>query len=311
MEEKIYICECGKTFTTPNKFNGHKSNCKQHIINKHGSLEAYNNRYRILGEKIKKAAQEKQKERSEQELAIWITEQHTCEKCGKVMTEKFGSGRFCSRSCANRRPKSIEERTKIGNGVVKSEKFIQNNMNRRNDNEQNYLINPNHCIVCNDILSYELRYKQTCSDDCYRQLRADIRFKTIEQIGLNHGNKAIYKYGFYQGVECDSGWELAFLLFHLHQKHNIVRNTAYFKYTFEGAEHRYYPDFIVDNTYYEIKGYKDDRFFEKVKQFPSDKKLVVIDSSTINEYIDYATKYFGEDFYSLYDADKPNWMTTS
>ena len=41
MKEKIYTCICGKVCTSPAAFNGHKQGCKEHIINKYGSLEAY------------------------------------------------------------------------------------------------------------------------------------------------------------------------------------------------------------------------------------------------------------------------------
>ena len=37
-EEKIYTCICGKTFTKPNAFNGHKSHCSVHLFNK-GTLD--------------------------------------------------------------------------------------------------------------------------------------------------------------------------------------------------------------------------------------------------------------------------------
>lgn len=29
--EKIYRCECGREFTKPNSFNGHKSHCVTHL----------------------------------------------------------------------------------------------------------------------------------------------------------------------------------------------------------------------------------------------------------------------------------------
>lgn len=37
---------------------------------------------------------------------------YKCEKCGKEVTEKYGSGRFCSRQCANSRTFSEESRAK-------------------------------------------------------------------------------------------------------------------------------------------------------------------------------------------------------
>ena len=44
---------------------------------------------------------------------------YTCEKCGKVTEEKFGSGRFCSRACANARTHSAETKERIRQGVNK------------------------------------------------------------------------------------------------------------------------------------------------------------------------------------------------
>lgn len=70
---KEYICECGKTFTDAQKFNGHKSHCvihynsvgktysmndrvekqKQTIIDKYGSKEEYSRQH---GDSIKRAS---------------------------------------------------------------------------------------------------------------------------------------------------------------------------------------------------------------------------------------------------------------
>jgi hypothetical protein len=44
---------------------------------------------------------------------------YTCEKCGKVTEEKFGSGRFCSRACANTRTHSAETKERISRGIQK------------------------------------------------------------------------------------------------------------------------------------------------------------------------------------------------
>ena len=44
---------------------------------------------------------------------------YICEKCGKVTEEKFGSGRFCSRACANARTHSAETKEKIRRGILK------------------------------------------------------------------------------------------------------------------------------------------------------------------------------------------------
>ena len=41
-EEKEFVCECGKTFTNPQSFNGHKSHCKVHHLEKYGNLDVLN-----------------------------------------------------------------------------------------------------------------------------------------------------------------------------------------------------------------------------------------------------------------------------
>lgn len=47
----------------------------------------------------------------------WVVEQHHCERCGKIMTEKFGSGRFYYRTCANSRICTTEIKNKIRKSV--------------------------------------------------------------------------------------------------------------------------------------------------------------------------------------------------
>ena len=53
----MYICECGKEFDNPQKFNGHKQGCKVHIELKYGSIDAYyaiKNRGHAAGVETKK-----------------------------------------------------------------------------------------------------------------------------------------------------------------------------------------------------------------------------------------------------------------
>jgi hypothetical protein len=47
---------------------------------------------------------------------------YICERCGKQVedSEKFGSGRFCSRACANARTHSEETKDKIRKSIVKT-----------------------------------------------------------------------------------------------------------------------------------------------------------------------------------------------
>ena len=97
----MFRCECGKEFEKPNSFNAHKSNCKIHFRAKYGSDDVWNERQAKRAINSKKTLQENIAKKKQQELFIWIEEKHTCKTCGKVMTEKYGRGVFCSQSCAN------------------------------------------------------------------------------------------------------------------------------------------------------------------------------------------------------------------
>lgn len=47
---------------------------------------------------------------------------YICEKCGKKVEQVFGSGRFCSRACANSRQLSAETKTKISTSLLNKNK---------------------------------------------------------------------------------------------------------------------------------------------------------------------------------------------
>lgn len=115
----MYKCECGKEFENSQSFNGHKSRCKTYQMLKYGSLEKLENSWNNFLAKGNETRKTHIKERKEKELFLWIEEKHTCEKCGKVMTEKFGSGRFCSRSCANSKAHSEETKQNTSSSLKK------------------------------------------------------------------------------------------------------------------------------------------------------------------------------------------------
>lgn len=116
------------------------------------------------------------------------------------------------------------------------------------------------------------------------------------------------KYGTYRGYYCDSGWELAFLIYHLDMGSDVRRCDEYFEYEYEGIIHKYYPDFIIENTYYEIKGiYRPEDPF-KIAQFPKDKNLLVVDRTSISAYINHCKQHYGKMYTTLYDRNYPSWM---
>ncbi len=112
------------------------------------------------------------------------------------------------------------------------------------------------------------------------------------------------KKGWYKGFFCSSSYELAFVIYCLDNNIPIERCNLVYDYEYEGKHHRYYPDFIVNNTIVEIKGF----FTEKVKAKTDsviDRPIVVLykdDLESVFEYI-YSTynKTVDKDIHELYE----------
>lgn len=293
-QQKTYQCECGQIFDNPQKFNAHKSWCRIHLGD-----EKYNQRLNLqkqfaeIGKENAQIQHEESLTRKKEELEQWISEQHTCEKCGKIMTEKYGSGRFCSKSCSckhNRTEQSI---------YLLKEKLATKNL-------ISYELHPNQCVICGAKLSYDDRYKKTCSDECRFKL---ISLKISQRTSQSNSpsSKYGYKYGNYRGIFCDSSWELAFVIWCIDHELNIERNIDWFEYDYEGKR-LYSPDFKIDGIYFEIKNFYSDKMKSKIQQFPQNKTLVIIDSSKIKPYIEYAITTYGNEFIRLYDRHYSSWM---
>lgn len=134
MNNKIYICDCGKEFSNGTSLGNHKRMCPIYHMNKYGTLEHLNNF-------IHKREQSKI-EYKQSKLQQWISEQHTCKNCGKVMTEFFGSGIYCSRSCANSREHTEESRKKTSNSLHKTIKLKRIALGLSETQEQRF------CAIC-------------------------------------------------------------------------------------------------------------------------------------------------------------------
>ena len=180
MSEKTYNCVCGKTFNNPQKFNGHKTHCKEHLI----SCGKYENRleqqkkFIAAGNLVSRKQHDEAKLNKQLQLEKWISENHTCEKCGKVMTEKFASGRFCSRSCANGRSHSEETITKI------SDKLNSN----KSDLRSNYI--PIVCKSCEEELPYKFRKRKICPY-CYNYVDGKQRKFDLALVKSKNSNALI------------------------------------------------------------------------------------------------------------------------
>ena len=128
---------------------------------------------------------------------------------------------------------------------------------------------------------------------------------TREQRGRRGGR---YLNGYYKDIECDSGWELAFILYNELLGNEVIRCTESFPYIVDEVIHQYRPDFIINDVYYEIKG--QDLFYtqEKINQFPKSKKLIVLREKEMRPIIKKVIEVYGKEFARMYDRSKPSWM---
>lgn len=174
--DKVYTCDCGKSFDNVHSFGGHQSHCRAHYLVKYGSLEKLENlNKRCISARangyIKYAEHLKQEKNNR--LTKWLQEKHVCEKCGKVMTEYFGSGRFCSRTCASIRTQTPETKLKIKKTLSETLSTKDVEANRISKYEQN----PKFCKCCGKKISYNNRKRKTCSKECEYKLKIEGGYK--------------------------------------------------------------------------------------------------------------------------------------
>lgn len=198
MEKKKYVCICGREFDNPQAFNGHKSHCKKHQLNKYGNLDKLDKNYTLKNKKISDTLLIKNKTLKSIKNNQWIKEEHKCECCGKVMTEFYGSGRFCSKSCANSRQHSEETKQAISKGLKSSIKYYNsNNIKNQTLNKirfEEYNLNPHYCSICGNKLNYKDRNKKTCSKKCLHKLQVNIGLKTASKVCKRSKNEiALYE----------------------------------------------------------------------------------------------------------------------
>lgn len=107
------------------------------------------------------------------------------------------------------------------------------------------------------------------------------------------------KKGTYKGYWCDSSYELAWVIYHIDHNIKFTRNLEKFPYYFNNELKNYIPDFIIDNTYFEIKGYKDEKVDLKIEYFPFELKLLYTED--LKEIFEYVITNYGKNFISLYE----------
>lgn len=108
------------------------------------------------------------------------------------------------------------------------------------------------------------------------------------------------KKGWYKGIWCDSSWELAFVCYHIDHGIPIKRCEECRYYSWEDKVYKYYPDFIVDSSIIEVKGYKSPQCESKLVSNPD---VLVFGKEEMKPILSYIRKRYGTNFISMYMED--------
>lgn len=137
-----------------------------------------------------------------------------------------------------------------------------------------------------------------------RRLKISSTMKKNPNAGGIRQGSGYGKGGWYKGYWCDSTWELAWIIYHIDNNIKFERNKEGFEYLYQDSVSKYYPDFIIDDIYYEIKGRRcyddlDEKVKSKINQFSN--KLIILYEDDIKKYLKYTISNYGKNFIELYE----------
>lgn len=168
MEQK-FVCVCGKSYDTVKKLSAHQAGCRQFYISRDGTDDVYIQKLKNIGANARALRERKEKE--------FIEQKNKCEACGKIMPHKYASGRFCCRSCANKRNHTAETKEKIRFSVIKyamenshSYSAERDDVSYIVDEDESYYIK--RCAICGREFKLNRlnRKRKTCSTECFHKL---------------------------------------------------------------------------------------------------------------------------------------------
>ncbi len=223
-----------------------------------------------------------------------------CERCNSEHSGEYGSGRFCSRACANTRVFTTET-------IIKKKKSAKNSNAVKLANELQKKLKINKvCPMC--FVNFQVHASKEDKIYCSRKcMLNDTEFKYRKKTpgGVREGSGRS-KSGYYKGIFCSSTYELVYLIWCLDNSISINRCGFSIPYTHDGEQHLYFPDFISNGTILEIKGYHTDAVDAKQKAALDNgykyQILYKLDLAAQFEYV--STTYGTRDYASLYDTSK-------
>lgn len=241
-----------------------------------------------------------------------------CDNCGKEFKSERGLKCHTKKSCDK-----LIKKSNVNHICPKCNFFIKNNIQK-------------HIDYCDGLgprnkkpkvkrkslkgISYEERFGIEKSNEIKKKISekitgfASTSEKEIERRKKlsEHAKKNNYggyikgsgrgKSGWYKNYWCDSSWELAFVVYNLEHNVEFKRNEERFEYYWKDKKHIWIPDFIVNDVYYEIKGYWTDQCQSKFDSFK--KPLKILYQKEMKDILNYVTIKYGKDYIKLYENNK-------
>lgn len=221
-------------------------------------------------------------------------------KCPKCEVQHEKEGKFCSRQCANSRSWSEDDKLKKSNSAKKSQKVKEANKKIGQLLKGQIKVDrvEKICSVCKEKIISRITENRKYHKNCYLKIAGGYR--------MNSGNG---KWGWYKGYWCQSSYELVFVIYHLDHKIEFERNKEGFEYKYNNKKYKFFPDFKIGKQFIEVKGYKDKKCEEKIKQFPHNLKVLFL-KDMVDMFI-YVESMYGKDFIKFYENSPYNFLSNN
>ena len=222
-----------------------------------------------------------------------------CELCGKGHDGDYASGRFCSSFCSrgfSTKEKRIEINKKVSN-ILKNKQIL--NPKSRNG------IFKKKCPICyKEFETWKSENHIYCSKECLLKDK-EYKFRKRPKTGGYRKNSGRSKGGYYNGIWCQSTYELVYVVYNLEHNIDFKRNEKRFKYIKNGIEREYLPDFIEGEFIIEIKGYYTQDV--DIKKNCVNMPIKVLYKKDIQYMFDYVIGKYGFNLLKLYNDYKPQF----
>ena len=211
-------------------------------------------------------------------------ESENCKECGDSIKPHK---KFCSNSCRatyknKGRNRTEKTKTKISNSLSDRKLSDKHKENIAKSNRKRayktYSRKSKICPNCDKIFETTTsRDRIYCSWKCYSD--SDKSAIDYSNCGGRRRGSGISKGCWYESpiageVWLDSSYELAYAKWLDENDVKWERNTESFCYIYNGKEKEYIPDFRVEDSYVETKGFKTDLDESKWSQFPHELEVL-------------------------------------